>query len=92
MGPASEVDPAVVIQRIHDLGAQLGFSRIRIDRSQVGGASLDRPAHFFEVGYASGEIHVRTSHGMKYRASVDNVDDEVVLAVLLKLLDEDPLS
>lgn len=50
----------IVIRDIHLLGEEFGFRRLRIDRSGFGGTD-DRPDCWFEVGYASKQVIVRTS-------------------------------
>jgi hypothetical protein len=75
------------IRDIHMLAEEMGFRRVRIDRSQY----EDGP--YIEVGYASREIHVRTSvPGLAYRVDAQAVDMEDVIDLIEELLDykEDP--
>lgn len=74
-------DPAEVVTYLHDMGQRMGFQRIRVDRSQIGGTS-DKPAAYYEVGYASKEITIRTSIGVRYRIDYDRVDYTLVVGLL----------
>lgn len=80
--------PDTVISAIHELGVQLGFRRLRIDRSGRGGTD-ERPVSWFEVGYGCGEVQVRFSRSDAgpYRASWDEVDTDEVAARLCWLID-----
>jgi hypothetical protein len=74
-----------VVRDIHILAEEMGFRRVRIDRSQY----EDGP--YIEVGYASEEIHVRTSvPGLVYRKQWDLVSMEEVLDLFENLLDYNP--
>jgi hypothetical protein len=74
-----------VVRDIHMLAEEMGFHRVRIDRSQY----EDGP--YIEVGYASEEVHVRTSvPGLVYRKQWDLVSMEEVLDLFENLLDYNP--
>lgn len=75
-----ELTPDRAITAIHSLGDNLGFDRVRVDRSQ-------RDRVWFEVGYGCGEILVRTSSGKRYRSDTTRVDLGAVADLLLELLD-----
>lgn len=74
-------DPAEVIAYLHRMGALLGFEQIRVDRSQIGGTS-DKPAAYFEAGYGSKEIVIRTSTGVRCRFDYDRVDYALVAGLM----------
>lgn len=77
--------PAEVISDIHVLAEEMGFRRVRVDRSQY----EDGP--WVEVGYASGEIHIRTSvDRLRYRAAVQQVGMDDVIDLIENLLDWNP--
>ena len=84
--------PDTVIAGIHELGVQLGFRRLRIDRSGRGGTE-ERPNCWFEVGYGCKEIKVRfysrgSEHGIEpYRATWDRVDLDEIARRLCTLID-----
>jgi hypothetical protein len=74
-----------VIRDIHTLAGEMGFRRVRVDRSQY----EDGP--YIEVGYASEEVHVRTSvPKLCYRKQWDLVAMDVVIALIEDLLDHNP--
>lgn len=81
------ITPEVAVRDIHALGAEFGFRKVRIDRSAFGGS--DGPECWFEVGYASQEIHVRTSNPNlpQYRAAVGQVDMDSVTQLMIDLID-----
>lgn len=70
-------DPAEVVRKLHEMGGRIGFERIRVDRSQIGGQP-HKPAAWYEVGYGSKEITIRTSTGVRYRATWNRVDFKMV--------------
>lgn len=73
---------AQTIQEVHALAGEMGFRRVRVDRSQY----EDGP--WIEVGYASEEIHVRTSHAdLRMRSRWDLLDIDEVAQLLCTLLD-----
>ena len=74
--------PEQIITAIHQLGTNLGFDRVRIDRQQH-----DRV--WFEVGYGCREILVRTSSGARYRADADKVNLGQVAELMMSLLQGD---
>lgn len=66
---------------IHTLAEEMGFHRVRVDRSQY----KDGP--WIEVGYASEEIHIRTSApNLRYRKRWDKVEMDEVVDLLEALL------
>jgi hypothetical protein len=74
--------PEEVIRDIHTLAEEMGFRRVRVDRSQ----HEDGP--YIEVGYASEEIHVRTSvPSLRYRREVNRVEMEDIIELIENLLD-----
>lgn len=75
-----------VISDIHTLAGEMGFRRVRVDRSQY----EDGP--WIEVGYASEEVHVRTSvPGLRYRRKWDLVEMDDVIELIETLLDREAL-
>lgn len=74
-------DPAEVITYLHEMGRRVGFERVRVDQSRIVGTSSSRAA-YYEVGYGSKEIVVRTSIGVRYRADYDRVDYELVAGLI----------
>lgn len=87
-------DPiAQAIRDVHTLGEELGFEKIRVDRSAR--LQFDRVTCYFEVGYGCKEIKVRTyfadgKSAGEYRCNADKVDMESVLDLLTDLLDRAP--
>ena len=77
--------PDQTIQAVHNLGANLGFRRVRVDRSE-------RDRVWFEVGYGCREILIRTSSGARYRANANQVSLDQVATLLLALLEEGELA
>lgn len=83
---------AQVIQDVHTLGEELGFAKVRVDRS----ARLDesgRELCYFEVGYGCREIKIRTyvAGGAPVgflRFPTDRVEMDSVLMLLAALIDE----
>jgi hypothetical protein len=74
-----------VVRDIHTLAEEMGFRRVRVDRSQY----EDGP--YIEVGYASEEVHVRTSvPALRYRKQWDLVSMEEILDLFEALLDYNP--
>lgn len=78
--------PNEVIRDIHMLAEEMGGQRVRVDRT------LWSDGSWIEVGYASGEIHIRTNVGRKlrYRAAVDKVEMDGVIDLFENLLDWNP--
>jgi phage baseplate assembly protein gpV len=75
---------ADVIRDVHMLAEEMGFHRVRVDRSQY------EDGAWIEVGYASAEIHVRTSDPkLVYRRAVDKVAMDDVIALIEDLLDQE---
>lgn len=60
-------DPTLLIQVIHELGAWLGYERVRIDRQSYPGEDK-----YFEVGYGSHTVRVRTSWGDVWEVTKEN--------------------
>lgn len=60
-------EPDTLIQVIHELGAWLGYERVRIDRQSFPGEDK-----YFEVGYGSGIVKVRTSWGLVWETTKEN--------------------
>jgi hypothetical protein len=82
--------PDVVIQDVHTLGEEMGFRRLRVDRSGFGGTD-QAPDLWFEVGYATQEIHIRTSvERLKMRRRYDLIDMEEVMQLFSELLNWSP--
>lgn len=77
--------PEDVIRDIHTLAEEMGFHRVRVDRSQY------EDAQWVEVGYGCREILIRTSvPTLRYRASVDRVEMDGVIDLIENLLDWNP--
>lgn len=79
--------PDTVIADIHELGVHLGFERVRIDRGAI--VEGGREICYFEVGYATQEIHVRFSHPLvrPYRANWRNIDGDEILGRMCRLIE-----
>jgi hypothetical protein len=74
-----------VISDVHTLAEEMGFRRVRVDRSQY----EDGP--YIEVGYASEEVHIRTSiPELRYRKQWDEVEMDDVIDLIERLLDWNP--
>jgi hypothetical protein len=82
------VTPDIAIRDVHLLAEELGFRRLRIDRSGFGGTEQN-PACWVEVGYASGEIHIRTSDPeLRYRAAPNKLDLDAIGSGLSNLMED----
>lgn len=76
---------ADVIRDIHMLAEEMGFRRVRVDRSQY------ENGPYIEVGYASEEVLVRTSvESLRYRKQWDLVEMDDIIDLIEELLDYNP--
>lgn len=81
----STLAPETVIADIHLLAQEMGFRRVRIDRSQY------ENTQWIEVGYGCGEIKVRTNvPALVYRADANRVSMDAVVELFANLLDWSP--
>ena len=91
-------DPiAQAIRDIHILGEELGFTKLRIDRSARLDGEQGKIKCYFEVGYGCREVKIRTYDGnaapvgsLRFDVghNTDKVDMEQVLNLLVALIDE----
>jgi hypothetical protein len=80
--------PDEVIRDIHTLAQEMGAERTRVDRSAWLDTHPDREVAWIEVGYASEEVHVRTSvPDLRLRFRTNHVDMEQVIELIEDLLD-----
>lgn len=79
--------PDEVIRDVHMLAEEMGFRRVRVDRSQY----EDGP--YIEVGYGCGEITVRTSNPrLRLRTEVNRIEMDDVIELIESLLDTEETS
>lgn len=84
------VEPDELIRDVHLMAEDMGFRRLRVDRSGFGGTP-DKPGCWFEVGYASKQVIVRTSIpdlGATFNLDRQTPADLDEVAVLLTRLTE----
>jgi len=73
-----------VIRDIWLLADEMQFKQVRVDRAQFG----DDRECYIEVGYASEEIHIRTSvPKLRLRRGWESVDMNEVVGLLKKVID-----
>jgi hypothetical protein len=66
-------DPELLVQTIHELGAWLGYERVRIDRQWFPNERGQRDyTPYFEAGYGVGTVKVRASWGGVWEATKEN--------------------
>lgn len=83
--------PDEVIRDVHMLAEEMGAKRVRVDRSEWRDTHPDRVEAWIEVGYAGGEIHVRTSvPQLTYRRATHKVGMDDVIDLIENLLDWNP--
>lgn len=79
----------MVISDIHTLAEEMGARRLRVDRSGWAEEGKDATV-WFEVGYAGGEIHIRTSTpALSFRRATEQVGMDEVIDLFDRLLSAD---